>query len=153
MATLNLALDPKRDTKLSLTAFVYSDAGIEQSSVEMTEVGAGVYTGSVSVSGYSDGEYAVLFVTSKRRKGHGKLYVRGGQEVSQYEFELKTEADARQQTLEDNQAGILEAVSGVGDQTGQIQFDANGNVLSNAQNMRGTDGAATPADVINATQA
>lgn len=113
----DLGLDPIRDAGLTITAYVYSGSTL-QGSVAMTEGAAGVYTATYSLVGVTDGEYTVLMNTATRRKGHGKLYVRGEQEVTQAQFF-------------DPNFDIVQSVS----------------ATTTNLDMRGTDNAALPADV------
>lgn len=97
---LNIPLDENRDTGLTVIASVWSETGTQQGAdVTLTETGAAFYSGDFDVSTLADGKYFVRFYTSTRRKGGGFLFVRNGLEVSQEQFEKKSEADTRQTAL------------------------------------------------------
>jgi hypothetical protein len=80
---LNISLE----TGLTLTAKVYSFAGVQQGvDTSLTETATGVYSASFNVSGLADGAYMVLIYNGTEQRGFGGLYVRAGTEVTQEEF-------------------------------------------------------------------
>ena len=96
---LRIALDMS-DTGLTLLGKVFSASAQVGSNVAMTEIGStAVYVGSFSLAAVSDGHYMVRFDTASSTYGFGQLYVRNNLEVSQEEFEKKSEADTWQTAL------------------------------------------------------
>ncbi len=80
---LNISLE----TGLTLTAKVYSFAGVQQGSdVSMTEPSTGQYTGDFALASIADGAYMVMFFNGTENRGFGGLYVRSGEEISQQLF-------------------------------------------------------------------
>ena len=93
-----------QDTGLTLTAKVYTLAGVQQgSTVNLTEVATGLYSGNFSLTGVSDGRYTVLFFNSAVVVGFGNLYVVDESEVDLHKLETRlqsiAEHDATQATL------------------------------------------------------
>lgn len=97
---LRINLDPFKYGGLTLLAKVYDSSGTQQGSdVSMTENATGVYTGDFTISSLTDGSYMISFQTASAFYGYGTLYVRSSAEVSQEQFEKKSEADVRQSAL------------------------------------------------------
>jgi len=99
---INSPLDHRRAHNYGLTLYadVFVQGGAQQgSTVTLTEGDNAYYYGDFDLSAVPDGEYSVICYTTTRQKSSGKLYVRDNVEVSQYEFEKKTEADTRQTAL------------------------------------------------------
>ena len=93
-----------QDTGLNLTAKVYNVAGVQQgSTVSLTEVATGLYSGNFALTGVSDGRYTVLFFNSAIVVGFGNLYVVDELESDLHKLETRlqsiAEHDATQATL------------------------------------------------------
>jgi hypothetical protein len=93
-----------QDTGLTLTAKVYTLAGVQQgSTVSLTEVVTGIYSGNFALTGVSDGRYTVLFFNGATIVGFGSLFVVDELEVDIHKLETRlqsiAEHDATQATL------------------------------------------------------
>lgn len=93
-----------QDAGLTLTAKVYTLAGVQQgSTVSLTEVVTGIYSGNFSLTGVSDGRYTVLFFNGTTIVGFGSIFVVDELEVDIHKLETRlqsiAEHDATQATL------------------------------------------------------
>jgi hypothetical protein len=75
------------DAGLTVTAMVFTLAGVQQgATVNLTDNGSGLYTGTFLLTGVADGQYIVRFLNGSIKIGSGSLFVRGEDEVSQEYF-------------------------------------------------------------------
>lgn len=100
-----------QDTGLTLTAKVYTVAGVQQgSTVNLTEVATGLYSGNFSLTGVSDGRYAVLFFNSAVVVGFGNLYVIDELEVDFHKLETRLQSIAEHDATQATLANKLDAI-------------------------------------------
>ncbi|OVE82744.1 hypothetical protein BVY04_00100 [bacterium M21] len=146
---LNIPLDPVRDAGLSVTAKVRQAGGTQVgSTVTMSEVGSGYYTGDFTLAAIADGVYSVEFLnaTSGRLIGKGELAVRSHAESTLPLVEQKSEADTRQTALIAEHDATQAAIAGQNDFDPAVDVVANVTLVDTTTantDMRGTDGANT----------
>ena len=143
---LRIVLDPFLATGLTLLGKVYGSDGLQEgSNVSMTEDSTGIYTGDFSLAAVSDGAYMVIFVTTSVFYGEGTLYVRDNAEVSQEQFEKKSEADTRQSALIVEHDATQADIAALNDFNPAVDVVARVTLTDTTTtntDMRGTDNAA-----------
>ena len=104
----------QQDAGLTLTTKVYSVTGVQQgSTVNLTEVATGLYSGDFSLVGIADGRYTVLFFNGASVVGFGNIFVVDELEVDLHTLESKVQADARQAALIAEHDATQAAIAGM----------------------------------------